>query len=275
MKNPLVTISIPTYNSAPFLKTCLDAIKKQSYKNIEINIVDGNSKDSTLQIAKEYKIKDIIIYEKALLGARYEGVKHAKGEFVLLLDSDQILESDAIERAVELSEKFNSVVFEETVYSDKTFIEKLFKYDRELINTVKDFSPFTGVMLPRFYKKSLLEKAFKNIPQKLLSDVGGQDHAIIYYEVWSIDNKVGYLTKAVKHMEPSSVRKIWKKFFRWGYTSNTAHHNKYDDLLKRKERFRSGMFKKGTFKASAGSILLLLFKGVPYKLGYYYGKILK
>jgi hypothetical protein len=161
------------------------------------------------------------------------------------------------------------LILEEDVYSKKTFIEKLFHYDRKLIHAVKDFSPFTGVMLPRFYKTNLIRKVFANIDEDTKRNVGGQDHAIIYLEAWNISNKVDLLPNAVRHMEPNSFRIIWKKFYRWGYTSVGARTNKYSAMLSKKEHFRKGMFAKGYIVASLASILLLLIKGVPYKCGYY------
>jgi glycosyltransferase involved in cell wall biosynthesis len=271
-KEPLVSVTIPSRNSEKFLDKCLEAINLQTYKNIEIIIVDGNSKDKTKQIAEKYNVNEFINYEYALLGARFEGVKKSKGDLILLLDSDQILEDSAIERAVKQMEKYDGLILEEKVYNNKTFIEKLFKLDRELVHKVKDFSPYTGVMLPRFYKKNVLESAFNNIPKDLLRNVGGQDHAIIYFEVWNKTQRIGFLENAVFHIEPSDFKTMWKKFYRWGYTSTSAHHGKYEEMLRKKERFRKGLFQKDNIKESFASILLLLIKGIPYKLGYLVGK---
>ncbi len=271
MRKPLVTISIPTLNSAKFLKSCLNAIKNQSYKNIEINIIDGGSVDSTIDIAKDMGITNIFSYPYALLGARFEGVKQANGEYVLLLDSDQILDQRAIERAVTLMDKqgYDMLILEEEVYKPKNFFEKLFQLDRELIHSVKDFSPYTGVMLPRFYKTSILKKAFSAIPSELLKAVGGQDHAIIYFEAWNLSQRVGIVPNAVSHIEPNSLSEIWRKFYRWGKTSVNARYGKYNELISKKERFRTGMFQRGLIKASIASFLLLILKGVPYKIGYF------
>ena len=268
----LVTISIPTFNSGLFLERCLGAIKNQTYKNIEINIVDGNSKDDTAQIAKRHGV-NLITYPGALLGARHEGLKIAKGDYVLLLDCDQILEPTCIEKAVAMMNNTKDMlILEEDVYSQVNFIEKLFHYDRKLVHMVKDFDPMTSVLLPRFYKKELLKKAFKNIPINVLENVGGQDHAIIYFEVWNMSHEVDLLPDAVRHIEPNSLRVICSKFYRWGYTSVGARTNKYSELLNKKERFRKGLFKSGLWKESAASILLLLIKGIPYKTGYFAGK---
>lgn len=266
---PLVTISIPTFNSEKFIGLCLEAIKKQTYQNIEVNIIDGNSKDRTIDIVKKYDF-NVSICKKALLGARDEGVKIANGEFILLLDSDQILEETAIERAVnKVNEGFDMLVLKEDVYRNKNFIEHLFQADRDLVHAVKDFNPMTSVMLPRFYRTDLLKKVFQGIPVDVKNEVGGQDHAIIYFEAYRLSKKVTLLPSAVKHIEPNSLMAIWKKFYRWGYTSVGARKNKYTRLIDKKERFRKGLFGKGLFNKSLMSILLLLLKGVPYKVGYY------
>lgn len=271
-KRPLVTISIPTLQSAGFLETCLKAIFSQTYKHIEVNIVDGGSTDGTVEIAKKYRVK-VIPYPKALLGARYEGMKDARGEYILFLDSDQVLSPNAIKEGVAILQSGDDMlILEEGVYRPKTWIEKLFVADRKLVHVVKDFSPETGVMLPRMYKKKLLQDVFSKIPKSILENVGGQDHAIIYFEAWKKSKKVGYIKDAVKHIEPQSLRRIWKKFYRWGYTSIDARYGKYDEMLTKKEHFRTGLFQKGLVYESFASILLLLLKGIPYKIGYYRGK---
>lgn len=274
MSNPLVTITIPTYNSAKFINFCLSALKNQSYKNIEINIIDGFSKDETIEIAEKFPVKEINKIKGSLLQARYEGVKLAKGKYVLLLDSDQILSKDTIERAVEKMEKedWDMVVLEEDVYHPNTFVEKLFQMDRRLINKVNNLNPFTGVIMPRFFKRDLLRQSYANIEPEFFSNTGGPDHAIVYYEAWLISKKVGVLTDAVKHMEPSTLKELMKRFYRWGYTSVEAHYGHYHHLMSQREKlFRSGLFTKGMFKESVGSVLLLLFKGLAFKIGYYKG----
>lgn len=271
MTNPLVTISVPTYNRARSLKLCLKAIKNQTYKNIHINIVDGASNDNTIEVAKEFGIKDIKICKGSLLEARYVGVKNARGKYILLLDSDQILNKNAIERAVDMAEdkKLGMIAFEEVPYSTSSFLEKLFYCDRKLINAINDLSPFTGVIMPRFFNTSLLKKAYSKIPKDIFYKTGGPDHAIVYYESWKLNKKIGILLDAVKHIEPRSIIALLKKFYRWGYTSVNAYSGKYRNLMVQKERFRTGLFTKGLILESFGSILLLILKGIPFKVGYF------
>lgn len=273
----LVTVSIPTYNSEGFINRCIASVQAQTYKNIEINIVDGGSSDGTLEILQQLGVENIINCSEALLRARYEGVAQSKGDFILLLDSDQILEPKAIESAVKKieSNKLDMLVFEESVYMASSWIEKLFQQDRKLIHSVKDFSPYSGVMLPRFYRKDVLISAFKKIPHEVMDNVGGQDHAIIYYEAWQRSKKIDLLENAVMHIEPKSLTVMVRKFYRWGKTSRAAHHPRYEEMLRKKERFRKGLFGNGLVFASVASIILLLIKGLPFFVGLYSSKIHK
>ena len=271
---PLVTVSIPTLNSAAFLANCLDAVSRQTYAHIEINIVDGNSMDDTVQVALRQGVHHVIHHSGALLGARLQGATEARGEYVLLLDSDQILHPAAIENAVCLCEGgLDMIVLGEGVHRCETMVERLFQLDRKLIHEIGDLSPYTGVVLPRFYRRNVLMDALHAIPARIVDKVGGQDHALIYYEAYRLSNRVAILPDAVEHIEPSTVKQVWRKFYRWGITSTDARIPEYQALLSRKERVRTGTFARGHIKASTGSVALLILKGVPYKLGAMVGKL--
>lgn len=275
MTSPQVTITIPTYNSADFIEICLPSVINQSYKNIRINIIDKGSKDKTIEIIKKLGVKEISTFKGPLLGARYMGVSLAQSKYIIILDSDQVLSPDAVAKSVAIMEKgaFDSLVLEEGSYKPKTWVEKLHALDKKFMHKIMDLSPYTGVILPRFYKTSTLVKAFKNIPKKMLHGLGGQDHAIIYYETWRLGKRIGVVTHAVNHIEPNSIAIVCRRAFRWGYTSVSAHYSKYKKLIHGKERFRSGLFKKGLVIESVASIILLLMKGIPYKVGFLAGKI--
>ena len=274
-KYPYVTITIPTYNSGRTLSLCLDAVSQQTYKRLEVLLIDSGSTDNTAAIAKKYSYQ-LIHVKGGLLMSRLKGIQKAKGDYVLLLDSDQILNPDAIERAVDLCEtkSVDMLAFEEKVFETKTFMQKLFAADRKIIETARDYNPYTSAILPRFFRRSLLLSAIQSIPSSIIDTVGGPDHAILYYESWLISKKITTLPNAVKHMEASSVIAVMKKCYRWGYTGVSAKTEpKYLELMSQKEHLRKGLFGKGVFFESLASILLLIIKGIPYKLGYVIGKI--
>tara|TARA_Y100000310_G_scaffold303417_1_gene341736 strand:- start:195 stop:554 length:360 start_codon:yes stop_codon:yes gene_type:complete len=110
-EKPLVSITIPTFNSESTLESTLESVVNQDYDNYEIILIDKESKDRTLEIAKRFNCK-IFNDTGKLLGSRYIGVKESKGEFIVLLDSDQVLDKTSISRTVKMmGEKDLDMVF--------------------------------------------------------------------------------------------------------------------------------------------------------------------
>ncbi|GAB2633321.1 glycosyltransferase family 2 protein [Belliella aquatica] len=108
--NPLVSILIPNYNKAPFLRETLDSVLKQSYIYWECIIVDDHSTDGSWKILEEYAEKDSRFHlfkrpEDRMAGgnaARNYAFEMSKGEFINWLDSDDILIEDKIEKQLEI-----------------------------------------------------------------------------------------------------------------------------------------------------------------------------
>ena len=99
---PLVSVVIPIYNVEKYVAQCLDSIINQSYTNLEIICVNDGSTDSSGAIVQEYARKDYRIryFEQENQGggvARNTGLKKARGEWVLIFDSDDYMRSFAIE----------------------------------------------------------------------------------------------------------------------------------------------------------------------------------
>ncbi|MDD4353353.1 MAG: glycosyltransferase [Candidatus Nanoarchaeia archaeon] len=102
--NSLVSVIITTKNSERTLDKCLKSIKQQSYKNIEIIVVDNNSTDKTKEIAKKYTR---LVFNKGpeRSAQRNFGAEKAKGKYVLIHDSDIYFHKDSVKECVELAEK--------------------------------------------------------------------------------------------------------------------------------------------------------------------------
>lgn len=117
MKNPLVSIIIPSYNVARYLPDACDSVLSQTYVNWEAIIVnDGSAKDNTAEVAQDYCNKDKrfkYIYQanKGLSGARKTGIDSAKGEYIQLLDADDALTPTRLEE-----------MFQATLAVDETII---------------------------------------------------------------------------------------------------------------------------------------------------------
>ena len=95
-KNPLITIIVPVYNVKQYLSQCLDSVIGQTYRNLEIIVVDDGSTDGSSVICDDYKgknnqIKVIHKNNGGLSDARNEGIKLATGEYITFVDSDDVL----------------------------------------------------------------------------------------------------------------------------------------------------------------------------------------
>lgn len=108
--NDLISIIIPVYNASKYLNRCIDSILNQTYKNLEIILVDDESSDNSLEICNKYKKIDerIKVFSKNNSGpsdTRKYGFNHSNGNLIMFLDSDDYLEHDACEYLLNLKNK--------------------------------------------------------------------------------------------------------------------------------------------------------------------------
>lgn len=95
MNYPTISVAIATYNSEKTIERVLSSIRKQNYpqKDVEILVIDGGSTDSTLNIAKKYSAKIIKNAKVDFVNAKFLGYKKAKGRYLVMIDSDEEIES--------------------------------------------------------------------------------------------------------------------------------------------------------------------------------------
>lgn len=107
---PLVSIVIPTYNSEKYILETIESVKKQTYKNWELIVIDDCSKDKTQEILEsskeEKKIKVINLNKNSGAGiVRNIGIKEAKGKYIAFLDSDDIWNEKKLEKQINFMEE--------------------------------------------------------------------------------------------------------------------------------------------------------------------------
>ena len=93
---PKFSIIVPVYNVEEYIDKCLKSIFNQTYKDFEVIVVDDGTEDNSMDIVNKYDV--IVVKEKnsGLSTARNNGVKKAKGEYLLFVDSDDYLEKDLL-----------------------------------------------------------------------------------------------------------------------------------------------------------------------------------
>jgi len=263
---PLVSVNIPTFNSAKTLPTTLKSVAEQSYPAIEVIVADSYSNDETTKIVSEFGAKLVRTKDK-LLGARIEAFSQSQGTHVLLLDSDQVLDPTTIERCVASMDRFDMLMLEEDSYSPETWIQRLFQADRRMLSKIgrSQFDPYTGSMLPRFYRRTILGHALEKIPSQLLRGVIAHDHAIIYFEASRVSMRVGLVPKAIYSTEPANLLSLWTKNFRYGRSVTCLRNSPYWSLVWNKTRFRAGRHR---LSYGSSSTALLFLKSFAYVAGF-------
>ena len=111
--NNKISIIVPVYNVAQYLHACIDSIINQTYKNIEVVLVDDGSTDDSGNICEEYKKNDeriIVVHQKnsGLSAARNVGIEISTGEYITFIDSDDYISPDYIENLYSALEQYSA-----------------------------------------------------------------------------------------------------------------------------------------------------------------------
>jgi len=120
----LVSIIIPVYNVERHLTRCLESVISQSYRNIEIIVINDGSPDNSQEIIDSFAQKDSRIRpfsqkNTGLSGARNTGMKHANGDYLYFLDSDDFISSNAIEKLISGSNNADIVIGNYSIYENE------------------------------------------------------------------------------------------------------------------------------------------------------------
>lgn len=180
---PKISIIIPVYNVEEYLKQCLDSVINQTFKDIEIIIVNDGSTDNSINIIEEYKERDsrIIFLNQENHGpgyARNSGLKIAKGEYILFIDSDDWIREDTLQELYEIvknDKNIDLIIFQYVNYDDEK--DKFYdeEFDSELkkyVNKTFNYEDVSNIYLQpnpnmKFYKKSLIEENNIQFPEEL------------------------------------------------------------------------------------------------------------
>ena len=172
---PLISVIIPVYNVEKYIYKCVESIKNQTYKNLEIILVDDGSPDNCPQICDELSKSDSrikVIHKKngGLSDARNTGIKKSSGEYIFFADSDDYVEITIIEKlynALKASQADMSICGYRLVDESGNELSKHNKFESreftksEVLQAMADrtYNWILGVAWNKLYKRSL----FNNI----------------------------------------------------------------------------------------------------------------
>ncbi|EAL7649401.1 glycosyltransferase family 2 protein, partial [Campylobacter jejuni] len=217
-----ISIILPTYNVEKYIARALESCINQTFKDIEIIVVDDCGNDKSIDIAKEYASKDdrikIIHNEEnlKLLRARYEGAKVATSPYIMFLDSDDYLELNACEECIKILDmgggKIDLLCFEAFITNAKKSIKKLNikqgKYNNKefTMQILKTKNPF-WTMWAKIIKKDIYLKAFNMLNLKKEIKINMAEDALLYYPLTILSNEIFYLTQPLytQHVNSNSI----------------------------------------------------------------------
>jgi len=270
MDNQLVSVIIPTKNSAKTLEACLESIKNQTYKNIEIIVVDNNSTDSTKELTLKYTQKVFNKGPERSAQVNF-GVTQSIGEYVYKVDSDFVLDELVIEQCVEkMQQGFDAIVVHNTPDETVSWIAKIRKFEVDMYKYDLNHSS------ARFVKKDVYEK------------IGGFNEKITAGEDYDFQNslnraryKTGFIDAEALHLgEPTKLWPHLKKYYWYGkdfvnYQSSNKNESKVQLSFFRPVYIKN--IKKFIFSPFK-SVLFLLYSLLKYSFaatGYFHCKIVK
>ena len=175
----LVSVNLLTWNGEKYIKKCLDSVLRQTYNNTEINVLDNGSKDKTIvlikKIKKESNRKINIWQNKENIGfapGQNVLINKAKGDFILMLNQDAILDKDYIKKAVIEMEEDKKIA---------AIQPKIIKYDYEKDEPTDSFDS-TGLLIYRNRRIVNRGQGVKNKGQyEKKEEIFGADGALPFY----------------------------------------------------------------------------------------------
>lgn len=211
-KFPLISINIPTLNSGKTLKKTLESIYDQTFQHFEIIIMDSHSTDNTLSLARTFGAK--VVQADTLAKARKEGFMASHGKYIMLLDSDQVMDNNVLQVCWNTCEKENYAgitLFEKSIIQQNNFVEKVIAYDKDLFHRLQDDNPVYGTAIPRFFRSELYGKIdFDSNPTITF------EHTLLHKAIEDMGGKIKFVNAYLYHYETITSREICRKFFRYG-----------------------------------------------------------
>lgn len=173
------SIIVPVYNVEKEIRKCLDSIKNQTYGDFEVLCVDDCGKDSSMDIVREYAQKDnrfkILTHEhnRGVSAARNTGLDNASGKYTMFVDSDDWLETNALEIIKDNFDKSKSEVIVFNIYNcypdGKKEINDTTNFKKtQALLTENNLNTFIGVVWNRAYKTSLINDNHIRFPEGMI-----------------------------------------------------------------------------------------------------------
>lgn len=197
--NELISVILPVYNGEKYLKEAIESILNQTYTNFEFIIIDDGSKDSSLEIIREYEKEDerIVVVSrenKGLIATLNEGMERAKGKYIARMDQDDISLPERFERQIKVMKNNNIMVcgtYTKVIDEDGKYIkdEIVPTQDDEIVKKLLECTN------PLFHPTVMFKKFDNIFYNELAHNCEDYELWLKYTEIGKIENLPEYLLK--------------------------------------------------------------------------------
>lgn len=256
-KLPLISIIIPVYNTSLYLTRCLNSVLNQTYKNIEIIVIDDGSTDDSLQIIKKFSkvnsnIKVISQKNCGQSYARNAGLELANGKYIMFVDSDDYVNKDFCKVAYNSINNNHAEIAIFDIYrgNDNSFQKVTFNLNNGQISKEEALSTTINASFAvnKIYKASL----FKNIKYPVNKQY---EDIFTTYKLIDIANGISYIAKPLYYY----VQRGNSTVHYFTTQSITSYFEAIQDLF---------TFLKKNYPTLANKMISILLEGSFYFLAY-------
>ena len=206
MENVVVSIIVPTRDSDTHLRRCLESVMRQTYPDIELIVVDNDSQDGTVEVAREYTSMVVRCGPERSAQVN-EGVRKATGRWVFRVDSDFILDPKVVAECVECAKGgYRAVVVHNSPDVSVGLLSRVRKFETDM------------------YKGRLEHSAARFVERDLFAEIGGYHPGLTAGEDYDFQNRilsagvaVGFVSAEALHLgEPAGLAEALRKYYVYG-----------------------------------------------------------
>ena len=210
----MISVILCFYNREKYIKKCLDSIINQTYKDLEIIIINDGSTDNTLSICESYKDKRIKIFNQKHIGitlSRNVGIENAHGDYLYFIDSDDFIELDTLEYLYNLCEKYNTKIATSRCLDIYNY-DFCVKNNKEKVKVISSQEMLEKILLwdnraEAVWNKLVKKELFDNLrfEDRIINDIAFSYKMVLKTNKIAFSNQIKYYY--LKHNENLSLKR--------------------------------------------------------------------
>lgn len=215
--NYKVSIIVPMFNSEKFILRCIDSLINQTYKNIEIIVIDDGSTDNSVKELSKYKDERLKVYvkeNKGVSSARNYGIKKSNGDYLLFVDSDDYIEDSMIDEMINRVSNESTFIFcnNDEIFKNRIDKRILFSGTAGELNKEVVFREIASGKAGLVCSKLVSSKVIKYNSIAFDENLKVGEDQIFFLEVAEKTEKFFYINKELYHYDRRNEESVTLKY---------------------------------------------------------------